>query len=55
MKEFAKYGDTSKVEFRKCDLENLKQVDEVAKELAKLPKIDGVRSVQLRNTSRIPS
>ncbi|MCJ1476814.1 hypothetical protein MMC13_005483 [Lambiella insularis] len=42
MKEFAKYGDAGKVEFRKCELEDLKQVDEIAKELTKLPKIDGV-------------
>ncbi|EOA83159.1 hypothetical protein ACJQWK_00134 [Exserohilum turcicum] len=29
------WGDTSKVEWRKCNLEDLKQVDEVAKSLAK--------------------
>ena len=32
----------SKVEFVKCDLEDLKQVDGVAKELAKLDQIDAV-------------
>ncbi|MCJ1318346.1 hypothetical protein MMC15_003674 [Xylographa vitiligo] len=42
MKEFEKYGDVSKVEFVKCELEDLKQVDKVAKELSKLPKIDGL-------------
>ena len=45
MKEFEKYGDVSKVEFVKCELEDLKQVDKVAKELSKLPKIDGVRDL----------
>ena len=41
-KELEKYGDVSKVEFVKCDLEDLKQVDGVAKELAKLDQIDAV-------------
>ena len=41
-KELEKYGDVSKVEFTQCDFENLKQVDEVAKKLAKLEKLDAV-------------
>ena len=45
MKEFEKYGDVTKVEFMKCELENLKQVNAVAKELSKLPKIDAVRDL----------
>ncbi|KAF2395698.1 NAD(P)-binding protein [Trichodelitschia bisporula] len=34
-KELKEWGDISKVEWKKCDFEDLKQVDEVAKELAK--------------------
>jgi len=41
-KELEKYGDVSQVEFIQCDFENLKQVNEVAKKLSKLEKLDGV-------------
>jgi NAD(P)-dependent dehydrogenase (short-subunit alcohol dehydrogenase family) len=41
--ELQKYGDVSKVEWMKCDLEDLKQTDEVAKELKqKLDRLDAV-------------
>ncbi|KAH7053244.1 hypothetical protein B0J12DRAFT_739354 [Macrophomina phaseolina] len=40
--ELKKYGDTSRVEWKKCNLEDLKHVDEVAKELSSLEKIDGL-------------
>lgn len=42
LKELEKFGDVSRVEFVQCDFENLKQVDDVAKKLAKLEKIDAV-------------
>lgn len=42
--ELKKYGDVSKVEWKKCNLEDLKQVDEVAKELkSQLNQLDAVR------------
>lgn len=41
-KELEKYGDVSKVEFIQCDFEDLKQVDEVAKCLVKLERLDAV-------------
>jgi NAD(P)-dependent dehydrogenase (short-subunit alcohol dehydrogenase family) len=38
-----KYGDVTKVEWMKCDLEDLKQTDEVAKELKeRLTRLDAV-------------
>lgn len=38
-----KFGDVSKVEWMKCDLEDLKQTDQVAKELEqKLERLDAV-------------
>lgn len=39
------WGDASRVEWKKCDLEDLGQVDEVAKELSRLDRIDGVSRV----------
>jgi len=40
--ELKKYGDVSKVEWKKCDLSDLKQTDQVAKELSKLTQIDAL-------------
>jgi WW domain-containing oxidoreductase len=41
--ELAKYGDVSKVEYVKCDLKDLKQVDTTAKELrGKLSRLDAL-------------
>jgi len=41
--ELKKYGDVGKVEWKKCDLEDLKQTDEVAKELkSKLERLDAL-------------
>jgi WW domain-containing oxidoreductase len=41
--ELEKWGDASKVEWRKCNLESLKETDEVAKALAKeLDRLDGL-------------
>ncbi|KAF1961879.1 NAD(P)-binding protein [Byssothecium circinans] len=41
--ELAKWGDASTVEWRQCNLESLKQTDEVAKQLAKeLQRLDGL-------------
>lgn len=40
--ELKKYGDAGRVEWKKCNLEDLKQVDEVAKELSSLEKLDGL-------------
>jgi NAD(P)-dependent dehydrogenase (short-subunit alcohol dehydrogenase family) len=41
--ELERYGDPKKVEFVKCDLEDLKEVDETAKKLqGKLERIDGL-------------
>ncbi len=37
-----KYGDVNKVEWKKCNLEDLKQTDEVSKSLAKLDRLDAV-------------
>jgi len=38
-----KYGDISKIQWKKCDLNNLKQVDSVAKELAQtLERVDAL-------------
>ncbi|GME46638.1 Short-chain dehydrogenase/reductase SDR [Neofusicoccum parvum] len=37
-----KYGDVSRVEWKKCNLQDLKQVDQVAKDLSKLEKLDGL-------------
>lgn len=36
------YGDTTKVEFIQCELEDLKHTDQVAQKLAKLDRIDGL-------------
>lgn len=42
-KELSKYGDASRVEWVKCNLENLKDVDETAKKLsANLNRIDAL-------------
>lgn len=50
LEELKEYGDTSKVHWMKCDLEDLKATDRVAKELASThKKIDGV-SVPLDST-----
>ena len=40
--ELNKYGDSSKVEWIQLDLKNLKQTDEVAKQLVSEDRIDGV-------------
>ncbi|KAF2145269.1 uncharacterized protein K452DRAFT_245058 [Aplosporella prunicola CBS 121167] len=40
--ELKKYGDVSRVEWKKCNLEDLSQVDQVAKELSKLEQLDGL-------------
>lgn len=42
MEELKKYGDTSRVEWVRCDLKSLKQTDEAAKQLASLEQIDAV-------------
>ncbi|KAF4548106.1 Short chain dehydrogenase-like protein 58 [Elsinoe fawcettii] len=41
-RELTKYGNIDHVEWKKCDLANLKQTAEVAKELSKLEKIDAL-------------
>jgi NAD(P)-dependent dehydrogenase (short-subunit alcohol dehydrogenase family) len=44
LEELKEYGDTNRVHWTKCDLEDLKLVDEVANKLAQSQKkIDGVR------------
>lgn len=45
--ELKKYGDSGKVEWIQLDLKNLKQTDEVAKQLVKEDRIDGV-SIEYR-------
>lgn len=40
--ELKKYGDTSRVEWKKCNLEDLREVDAVSKELSCLAKLDGL-------------
>ena len=40
--ELKKYGDVTKVEWKQCNLEDLHQTDEVAKDLSKLDRIDAV-------------
>ncbi|KAF4541049.1 Oxidoreductase [Lasiodiplodia theobromae] len=40
--ELKKYGDTTRVEWKKCNLEDLKEVDAVSKELSRLEKLDGL-------------
>lgn len=40
--ELKKWGDASRVEWKKCDLEDLHQTDEVAKELSKLDRLDAL-------------
>ena len=45
LKELGKYGDVSIVEYMKCELEDLKQVNEVANELKKLERLDGVSAI----------
>jgi WW domain-containing oxidoreductase len=42
IQKLAEWGDTSKVEWKKCNLEDLEQTKQVAEELAKLPKIDAL-------------
>ena len=37
-----KYGDVNRVEWKKCDLEDLKFTDKVARELSELQHLDGV-------------
>jgi len=41
-KKLEEYGDVNNVEFIQCDFEDLKQVDEVAKDLAKLDRLDAL-------------
>jgi len=41
-KKLEEYGDVNKVEFIQCDFEDLKQVDQVAKNLAKLERLDAL-------------
>ncbi|KAF2223441.1 hypothetical protein BDZ85DRAFT_235559 [Elsinoe ampelina] len=41
-RELTKYGNVDKVEWKKCDLANLKQTAEVATELSKLKRIDAL-------------
>ena len=43
MEELKKYGDVTKVEWKQCNLEDLHQTDNVAKDLSKLDRIDAVR------------
>lgn len=44
MEELKEYGDTSRVHWVHCDLSDLKQTDQVAKELAHSEKrLDAVR------------
>jgi WW domain-containing oxidoreductase len=45
IEELKEYGDTSKVEWKQCNLQDLKATDRVAKELANSQKkLDGVRT-----------
>ncbi|TKX18448.1 oxidoreductase-like protein 29 [Elsinoe australis] len=41
-RELTKYGNVDKVEWKKCNLADLKQTDEVAKELSSLKQIDAL-------------
>lgn len=43
IEELKKYGDASKVHWVQCDLKDLKQTDEVAKQLTSEKQIDAVR------------
>jgi WW domain-containing oxidoreductase len=48
LEAFQEYGDTFKVEWVQCNLEDLEQVDKVAISLKqKAPRIDAVRKLQL--------
>ena len=40
--ELKKWGDANKVEWKKCNIQDLKQVDKVAKELSKIERLDAV-------------
>jgi WW domain-containing oxidoreductase len=42
-----KYGDVSRVEWKKCNLEDLKFTNDVARELRKLDRLDGVSNLPL--------